>query len=273
MECIEMLSPREVSSIRDIPVFMDVMSSAPSATHVFDRLNVELDSHNQFTNPVQEPNSDVSAPIDEGEIQTEIESNDSQIPLEQLIGLEKFERINKTHVNITFKGTTLRLPIVEIDSYKILRKRFLREGVALKQDVKQSEWFILFSHLLDNTPIVEAIPVIEGKAESEIMDAIASHLPGFRGGWICSSALNELLRINRLDNALPRTKRRETLRSIGYDWHPGLRNGRTNNPLPGENSCAVLYCTKNHLLRGLTSAAAVVKAYLDAQNQVTPDHD
>lgn len=46
MECIEMLSPREVFSVRDIPLFMDVMSSALSATHIPARLDVEPDSRN-----------------------------------------------------------------------------------------------------------------------------------------------------------------------------------------------------------------------------------
>ena len=226
------------------------------------------------TSLVQVPASESFAATDEGAIQTAIDPEDSQKLLQQLIGLEKFERVSKAHANITFKGSTLRLPIVEIDSYKILRKRFLNEGVALKQDVKQSEWFALFCDLLDSNPIADEVSasmsaierdVGNRAVEQKIKEAIASGVSGFCGGWISSTAVDTLIKDHRLDRAMPRVKRRAMLQSLGYDWHPALNMGRVNNPIRGYTSKPVLFIKKDHPLRGLLSGAEIVRSYLEAQ--------
>lgn len=72
-----------------------------------------------------------------------------------MIGIEHFERVSKTLANITIKGSTLRLPIGAMDSYKKLRKRFMDEGIALPPEVRQPEWYALFIHLLESHPVPE----------------------------------------------------------------------------------------------------------------------
>lgn len=69
------------------------------------------------------------------------------------IDVESFERNAPTHALITIKGHTLQLSNVELESYKKLRQKFLSAGVALDPNIKQTEWFEIFSQLLEDTPI------------------------------------------------------------------------------------------------------------------------
>lgn len=76
------------------------------------------------------------------------------------------------------------------------------------------------------TATVEAIEQGQGVAEQEILEAVAQGLPGFRGGWISSSALDRLLAGIGKGATIPRNRRRELLEGIGYEVHPGLPEGR-----------------------------------------------
>lgn len=254
MMCIEMLSARDVTSVRDIPLF-----------------DVTTPRHNILTRTA----TAVPAFLNEGTMQTEnADKSHQEFPLQQLTGIEKFERVSKIHANITIKGRTLRLPIEEIDSYKTLRKRFLNEGIVLNPKVKQSEWFALLSHLLDSNPVPEQ-KIIEnlGPAGEEVMKAIKQGLPGFAGGWVSSSALDRLIKTKRIEKLMPRTKRREMMKSLGYDWHPGLRGGRTTVNLPDTSDRPVLFVKRGHEAINLNDNKDIVKAYLVAQQSGASEPD
>jgi len=110
----------------------------------------------------------------------------------------------------------------------------------------------------------DAIEAGLGRVEQEVLELIDSCFPGFCGGWVSSKALDDLLVRLRADHVLPRRKRRELLVGLGFDWHPGLHNGRVNNPLP-DGSKPTLFIQAGHWAADIKGGAAIVKAYQEAQ--------
>jgi hypothetical protein len=112
---------------------------------------------------------------------------------------------------------------------------------------------------------VEAVNASMGAVEQEIMESIEEGKAGFAGGWVSSLALDKLIERMRADRQIPRNRRRELLRSLGYDWHPSLKNGRVNNVIFSENGKPRLFIKQGHIHQNLTSPVEVVKFYLMAQ--------
>lgn len=105
-----------------------------------------------------------------------------------------------------------------------------------------------------------------GTIEQDILEAISEDVPGFAGGWISSIKLDELLERRRA--RIPRNKRRDMLRTLGYDWHPALeaQQGRVNNIVPPDNGKPRLFCKVGSIAwLNLTDAASVARAYSEAQ--------
>lgn len=108
----------------------------------------------------------------------------------------------------------------------------------------------------------EALKASLGAVEQEIMEAVEEHRRGFIGGWISSYWLDKLLEKQRVSKAIPHNKRRELLRSLGYSPHPGLRDGRSNNPVACDDGKKPrLYVVDGHPTVGLGSAAEIVAQY------------
>lgn len=78
----------------------------------------------------------------------------------------------------------------------------------------------------ETTATKEAITAGLGVAEQEVLEALQQGQPGFRGGWISSTALDRLLASIGKGQHLPRNKRREMLESLGYFAHGALHEGR-----------------------------------------------
>lgn len=114
-----------------------------------------------------------------------------------------------------------------------------------------------------------ALKLSMGRAESEVLEAVDEGRPGFSGGWISSIFLDRLL--DGIRAPVPRQKRRELLQRMGYDYHPGLDEGRVNNTVAPDNAKPRLYVKAGHLALNLTDAAAIAKAYTGAQNTATND--
>ena len=105
-----------------------------------------------------------------------------------------------------------------------------------------------------------------GRVEQEIMEAVEEGQPGFCGGWISSVAVDRVLRNTRASSIIPQNKRRELLRSLGYDWHPGLPCGRVNNPiLTDEGKRPRLFINKGHIHQNLQGPAEIARIYQEAQ--------
>lgn len=118
----------------------------------------------------------------------------------------------------------------------------------------------------ETSSTMEAIISSMGGIEQEIMEAIEEGRPGFAGGWVSSVAVDRLLQASRSNKAVPHNKRRDLLRTLGYDWHPALHNGRVNNPIPlDDNKKPRLFVRKGHINLNIKNAGDVAKAYVDAQ--------
>lgn len=111
----------------------------------------------------------------------------------------------------------------------------------------------------------QAIAESLGRVEQEILEAVEEDRPGFVFPWVNSMALDRLLKSIKMDKAIPPNKRRELLKDLGYDWHPGLKQGRVNNPIPGESGKPRLFIKSGHLLADLTGGSEIIDHYLKTQ--------
>lgn len=114
---------------------------------------------------------------------------------------------------------------------------------------------------------VEACRASLGAVEQEVLNAIEMDRVGFRGGWVSTHYLDSLLREIGAERSVPRNKRREMLRALGYAPHPGLAatDGRVNNPVAPEGVKSRLYIAAGHADEGIREPARVAEAYSAAQ--------
>jgi len=110
----------------------------------------------------------------------------------------------------------------------------------------------------------EAVAVSMGRVEQEVMEAVQECKLGFAGGWISSIELDRLLQERRIDGLIPRVKRPEMLRSLGYVHHPGLHGGRASSPT-SDGRKPVLYVKEGHIASQVQGGAAITRAYEAAQ--------
>ncbi len=111
-----------------------------------------------------------------------------------------------------------------------------------------------------------AVSASLGTVEQEIMDMVDEGLKGFAGGWISSIHLDTLISKMRADSRVPRNRRREMLKQLGYELHPALRNGRANNSITIDGGRKpYLYIKVGHIHANLTSPALVALHYQAAQ--------
>jgi hypothetical protein len=110
----------------------------------------------------------------------------------------------------------------------------------------------------------------QGGVEQQIAEAIAQDTPGFMGGWVSSVMLDRLVTETlKMGGRLSLSKRRDLLKGMGYVLHPGLRDGRVNNPVQPDGRKPQLFILANHPHRYLTDAAEIAREYSAAQ-QVKP---
>lgn len=104
-----------------------------------------------------------------------------------------------------------------------------------------------------------------GNVEQHILEAVAEGQPGFKGGFVSSVALDNLLVQLRASNRVPLNKRLELMKSLGYDRHNALPDGRTNNSVLPDGKKIRLYVRNGHANAQITSANEVAKVYEVAQ--------
>lgn len=114
-----------------------------------------------------------------------------------------------------------------------------------------------------------AIAESRGGIEQNIQEAIDQGLPGFLGGWVSSVQLDKLLEQLHVGGKITHMKRREMLIGLGYVLHPGLVDGRTNNPVQPDGRKPQLWVRLGGGLEGLTGAAEIARAYSAAQLTAT----
>lgn len=120
----------------------------------------------------------------------------------------------------------------------------------------------------DTSSTLAAVSSGLGGVEQEILEAIEEERTGFKGGWISSVALDRLLKEVNRSRSIPHNKRREILNSLGYDWHPGLNQGRVNNPVFVDGGKKPrLFIRSGHETVVLTVPADIVQKYIEAQEK------
>jgi hypothetical protein len=106
-----------------------------------------------------------------------------------------------------------------------------------------------------------AITQSAGRIEQEVIEAIASGRPGFRNGWVSTTALNNLLDEIRATARIARNKRGELLRSLGYELHRGLLEGRTTSNVIPDGNRPCLYVRSDHLTLLWDDGQRITKQY------------
>jgi hypothetical protein len=113
----------------------------------------------------------------------------------------------------------------------------------------------------DTSTTSEAIHASSGMIEQEIEECIAQGLPGFSGGWISSMYLERLLERIGFQRKITHARRKEILESLGYHWHPALRDGRVNNTVYPDGGKPRLYIHESNMAMQITAIKEVEKAY------------
>lgn len=108
----------------------------------------------------------------------------------------------------------------------------------------------------------EVLKASTGNVEQEITEAIEEERPGFKGGWVSSMQLDQLLVGLGMHRAIGHRKRIEILKEMGYVWHPALKDGRVNRKVTPDNGKPKLFIRGP---RDERDAGAVADAYEDAQ--------
>lgn len=120
----------------------------------------------------------------------------------------------------------------------------------------------------DTSSTALAIQASLGSIEQEILEAIDEGRQGFAHPWVSSKALDNLLKQMRAEKMMPPAKRRDLMRSLGYDWHPALKDGRANNVIMIDGGKPRLYIQVGHIHANLERAADVERYYAAAQGDV-----
>ncbi|CAB0017393.1 unnamed protein product, partial [Nesidiocoris tenuis] len=117
----------------------------------------------------------------------------------------------------------------------------------------------------DTSSTALAITASLGSIEQEVLEAIEEGRQGFAGGWVSSKALDNLLKQMRAERQIPPARRRDMMRALGYDWHPGLKDGRVNNVIMIDGGKPRLYIKLGHIHANLQGAAEIARHYQQAQ--------
>jgi hypothetical protein len=112
----------------------------------------------------------------------------------------------------------------------------------------------------------EALKESHGSAEMEILEAVESEHVGFKGGWISSRYLGQLLK--ETGHRIHRNRWGDMLATLGYHAHPSLPSGRaTSRALRPDMAKSRLYVRRGHLSENLKDTHAVMEAYSRAQDE------
>ncbi len=114
----------------------------------------------------------------------------------------------------------------------------------------------------------EAIEYGMGFIEQEILEYVAQDIPCFRAGWISSTGLDRLLEKLKATRIIPPNRRRDLLRSLGYDYHPALPNGRVNTIVLPDGNKPRLYVQLDNAAARLATPSEVVQEYIKAQTSI-----
>lgn len=113
----------------------------------------------------------------------------------------------------------------------------------------------------DTSTTEQVINASMGRIEQHIAEAIAEGVQGFMNGWVSTAAVEKLLENLGLANRVSLSKRREMLIAMGYVMHPGLVDGRPNNPVQPDGRKPQLFVKRGSPLEYIRGAAEIAKKY------------
>jgi len=100
--------------------------------------------------------------------------------------IEGFDRISQTHAEITVKGHTIKLSNIDLASYKKLQRHFLAVGVVINTEIKQQDWLVMFTKLLDITPITP-IKIATTPPVNDDIDIVVADLLEYSNDPLCGT--------------------------------------------------------------------------------------
>lgn len=112
----------------------------------------------------------------------------------------------------------------------------------------------------------EAVALSLGGVEQEIMEAVDEGRSGFAGGWISSAAFSKLLIELKAERKIPPNRRSTILNSLGYYYHPALKDGRVNAIVPNEGTKPRLFIKRGHIHNNLETPGEVLRCYMESQH-------
>lgn len=115
-----------------------------------------------------------------------------------------------------------------------------------------------------------SVEAAKGSVEQAIEEAIAEGQQGFRGGIVSSVYLNELLDRLRRRSSVSVSRSVEIMKSLGYEHHPGMSEGRSTRVLRPEHKKPRLFVQKAGLLMQL-SPAQIMEKYQEANEKIEFD--
>jgi hypothetical protein len=129
--------------------------------------------------------------------------------------------------------------------------------------------------LLQRAPVTSttaiAIDASRGRVEQEVQEAVEQGLPGFAGGWVSSTMLNQLLERKKLTSRLPLNRYPTMLKELGYVPHPGLTGGRTGSVVTPDGARSRLYVKEDSIQYNMTDGDKICQAYMKAQAVATTE--
>ena len=111
----------------------------------------------------------------------------------------------------------------------------------------------------------DAIAESLGGLEQEIQECIDAERVGFCGGWISSVAVDALITELHVSRVIPRNRRREILKNMGYIPHPALPDGRATTPVMCDGGKRPRLYVKQGSPAALLMTD-ILKKYSEAQN-------
>lgn len=113
----------------------------------------------------------------------------------------------------------------------------------------------------DTSSTNEAIQQTLGGVEQEIIESITRGDLGFRGGFISSEWLNQLLVRIGASRRITHNKRRKLLEPLGYVLHPALKDGRAHRYLLPDAAKSVLFVRHDSEYFRLTDPEQIALKY------------
>jgi len=113
----------------------------------------------------------------------------------------------------------------------------------------------------ETSSTVNAIQASQGPVEQEIENAIEEGLQGFRGGWVSSIKLNELLQQTGKARMIPRNRRTDMMETMGY-----TNTGRSSMQIIQEKGRPMLYVKQGTP----TITGDLAFDYMNAQGYMIP---